>query len=299
MIPIIILAFNRLKEFQKLVESLQRNKESKYSPLFIFIDGPRKDYPNEKCVIDEIYNYAKTIRGFKEINIKRSQHNKGLPKSIISGVSEVIKKYGSVIVLEDDLYVSESFLRYMNDMLTYFKDDKRVFQVSGYSPKLRHIKFFNSQIYLNGRAQSWSWGTWIDRWNTIDWDISDFEAIRTNKRLQKSFNSHGSDMYGMLKGYMEGRIKSWYIRFCYAMHKQQKYCVCPIKSLVRNDGFGINATHCKNFNRYKIEFETHHEGEFVIPTEIIPNKKLIKEAIRYWSLPYRIYGKIRTIFMNL
>ncbi len=68
----------------------------------------------------------------------------------------------------------------------------------------------------------------------------------------------------------------------------------PVKSLVRNDGFGDGATNCNNFNRYKIDFEKQHVGNFCIPAKIEPSEKLITNAVRYWSIPYRIYGKIMT-----
>ena len=65
-----------------------------------------------------------------------SEVNKGLAKSIISGVSEILDKYGKAIVVEDDLYTSRSFLRFMNDMLNKYELDERVMQVSGYGCKL-------------------------------------------------------------------------------------------------------------------------------------------------------------------
>ena len=58
-------------------------------------------------------------------------------------------------------------------------------------------------MYLNERAQSWSWGTWKDRWECVDWDVKDFTQLQTSKKLQRAFCERGSDLYGMLKGYME------------------------------------------------------------------------------------------------
>ena len=55
-----------------------------------------------------------------------------LAASIIGGVTEVLDQYGKIIVLEDDLAVSEDFLQYMNDALDYFANDARVWSVSGY-----------------------------------------------------------------------------------------------------------------------------------------------------------------------
>lgn len=76
------------------------------------------------------------------------------------------------------------------------------------------------------------------------------------------------------------------------MHKQGRYCIAPIRSLVRNDGFGPDATHTLSYNRYKIDFDVDTKIDWQIPANLTFNKKLVKHAIRYWSIPYRIYGKI-------
>ncbi len=246
----------------------------------------------EKDKVQAVRDYVKTITGFKEVHTECSEDNKGLANSIIGGATKILRQYGKVIVVEDDLYTSRSFLRYMNEMLDKFENDKRVMQVSGYGPHLR--KKCNADAYLNGRAQSWTWATWLDRWESVDWNVKDFSELSSSKELQKSFCEHGSDLYGMLKGYMEHSNNSWYVRFTYSMHKQGRYSLTPVKSLVRNDGFDGEGTHCTNYNRYKVDFEMEHYGEFNVPMGLQPDKRLMKDAVFYWSIPMRIYGKIMT-----
>lgn len=292
MSPIIVFAFNRLDSLTSTIESLKNNPEAKESDLYIFVDGPRNHKTDDKDKVKKVQEYVMTITGFKTTNYIFSEENKGLATSIIEGVTRVIDKYGKAIVVEDDLFVSKSFLRFMNQMLEVFEKDKRIFQISGFSTKIKHR--IEGDVYLNGRAQSWTWGTWKDRWEQIDWDVEDYPLLSSNRNLQKSFNAHGSDLFGMMKRFKEGKISSWYIRFCYAMHKQGKYTICPSKSLVRNDGFSSEGTHCNNYNRYKIIFDEEHDGNFVIPKDLKPSPTILKEAIKYWSIPFRIYGKIMT-----
>ena len=200
-----------------------------------------------------------------------------------------------MIVVEDDLYVSRSFLHFMNEMLNKYEEDERIMQVSGYGCKLTRIGDYPYDAYINERAHSWSWGTWKNRWDTIDWNVSDFKELSSSKILQRKFNKRGSDLYGMLKGYMQHKNNSWYIRFNYSMYKQNRYSIMPIKSLVRNDGFGGDATNCKSYNRYKVDFEIEHKGKFFVPEYFEPCERIISNSVRYWQLPYRIYGKIMTL----
>ena len=292
--PIVVVAFNRPDALKSALVSLAKNPLAENSDLFIFIDGPRENRPDEKEKVQHVKMVAEAATGFKSVTIKASEQNKGLAKSIIGAATELINQYGKVIVVEDDLYLSPSFLTYMNTMLEAYKNDSRIMQVTGYSAKIRHPERFHCDHYLTRRAHSWSWGTWKDRWETVDWEVKDFDKLAASKEKQKAFNEYGSDLFGMLKDWKTGANNSWYIRFNYAMHKQGRFSIAPIYSLVRNDGFGAEATNCKSYNRYIIDFQNIYKEEWNLPKHIEWNKKLDKESVRYWSIPYRIYGKIRT-----
>ena len=292
--PIVLFAFNRLEPLKMCVASLLHNTEAAESDLIVFVDGPRATKEGESDKVEAVREYVKKIVGFKSVLYHFSEKNKGLAPSVISGVTEVIDQYGKVIVVEDDLYLAPSFLGYMNTMLDAYEQDERVMQVSGYSSLIRHPERYHCDHYFSRRAHSWSWATWKDRWDTIDWDVKDFDELANNKKRQRAFCEYGSDLFGMLKGWHDGLNSSWAVRFMYSMHKQGRFTVSPIRSLVRNDGFGEDATNCKTYDRYKIDFMSEQKTDWDISANKEWNKKLNKEAVRYWSIPYRIYGKIMT-----
>ena len=292
--PIAVIAFNRPNLLETTLVSLAANPLANQSDLFIFIDGPREYKPGENEKVNEVKAVAQKAVGFKSVTIKASEKNKGLAKSIVGAATELINQYGRVILVEDDLYLSPSFLTYMNTMLQAYEHDARIMQITGYSVKIRRPKRFKCDHYMTRRAHSWSWATWKDRWETVDWEVKDFDELAASKERQKAFCEYGSDLYGMLRGWKKGRNNSWYIRFNYSMHKQGRFSIAPIHSLVRNDGFGVDATNCKSYNRYKIDFQNSFKDDWIIPDHIEWNKKLDKESVRYWSIPYRAYGKLRT-----
>lgn len=290
--PIAVIAFNRAETLKGTLTSLAANPLADQSDLFIFIDGPRAGKDGDAEKVQQVKNVAENAKGFKNVTIKASEQNKGLANSIIGSATELLDEYGEVIVIEDDLYMSPSFLSYMNTMLEAYRNDSRIMQISGYSSKINHPEQYHCDFYLSGRAHSWSWATWKDRWETVDWKVEDYKVLATSKEKQKAFCEYGSDLYGMLKGWHDGKNNSWFIRFDYAMHKQKRYCISPIRSLVRNDGFGPDATHTVSYNRYKIDFDSDLKKNWVIPERLEFNKKLAKHSVRYWSLAYRIIGKI-------
>ena len=289
--PIILFGFNRPDVFESTLTSLKNNPLADESDLYIFIDGPRCNNDIEK--INQVRQIAERVDGFKAKQIIISEKNKGLAKSIISGTTEIINKYGRAIVLEDDLYLSPSFLTFMNTMLDAYEKDERVFQISGFGTKVKIPIGYKCEYYLNTRAQSWSWATWRDRWNSVDWEVKNYEAFKKDFNKQKQLLKSGSDLVEAIRAYKEKRADIWFICFMYNMFCQGKYSINPIRSLVRNDGFRPDSTHTKNYNRYKIDFNDSFQN-YEIPTQLEWNKELNTSAVRYWSIRYRLIGKIMT-----
>lgn len=294
--PICLFTYNRLIETQQTIESLKKNKLAKDSELFLFSDGPKNKISKPK--VEEVKKYLGSVTGFKRISIIEATENMGLAKSIISGVSKVIKKYEKVIVVEDDLITSENFLQFMNDSLNRFQNQEYIFSISGFSVQINPPDNYPYDVYFWGRAHSWGWATWLDRWNTIDWEFSDFSSFASDRRCQKAFNNYGSDLTKMLKLAHAGKIDSWYIRFAYNQFKQRRLTVYPVLSKVINNGFMEGATHTNSFNRIRIDFDKGDKSHFIYPDSIEINEIISKQVYKYKSLSFRATGKILTYLMR-
>jgi hypothetical protein len=155
---------------------------------------------------------------------------------------------------------------------------------------------YKKDTYISYRPSSWGWGTWSDRWNTVDWDVSDYKEFIKNRSERKGFNRGGIDLTRMLKSYMEGKNNSWAIRWSYSMFKQNKYCIYPKYSKVQNIGFGVDGTHCKGPNIYKTILDMSSQCEF----DFLENCELdsaITRDFRYqFSYTNKLFKKIRSIF---
>lgn len=285
--PIIIFGFNRPHSLFRLIESLRTNPTYNDREIFVYIDGHRNE--EEKENVDQVEDIALKLTK----NVVRSKTNKGLARSVIDGISEVISKYGRVIVLEDDLVLMPGCLNYMDEALNIYESDQRIFSVCAYGLKVKRPKNYNGDVYLGIRSSSWGWATWKDRWQSIDWEISDWNELISSKQKQKAFNLGGSDMFGMLRGYMQGKNNSWAIRFCYAQHRQGRYSVHPFNSLVTNEGFGVDATNCRQkYSRFKIDLNTD-DNALILPAHLNPEKSILKDNAYYHSIPLRLYSWIR------
>lgn len=289
--PIIIFAFNRIDILKQMIESLLDNKEVKDSDLFVFVDGARCKEEEKKVII--VQSYLKSISGFKHIEYFFAKENKGLGQSIIDGVSQIINKYGKAIILEDDLILSKNFLSFINQGLNRYKDEKNVFSICGYTNKIKLPPHYSYDAYFCTRSSSWGWGTWADRWNSVDWDLTDWNKYTTQA---KSFNRWGgSDCWKMLNDWRNGKNESWAIRFCFTQFLQNKLSLFPIISKVQNFGFDGNGTNCRKYSRFKCLFDNSENKEIAFPSQIFLEPIIFKSAISYHSIWKRIYSRIRSI----
>ena len=286
--PIILFVYNRPWHTQQTIEALQKNDLAAESELFIFADGPKINATEEqKEKIRQVREYIHKIGGFKSVKIYEKEANNGLANSVIAGVTEIINRFGKAIVVEDDLVTSRYFLKFMNEVLDFFENDDRIFSVSGYNAPINTLKIpknYKKDIYLSYRHGSWGWGTWKNRWSTVDWEVTDFKEFSENTELQKAFNRGGADMSGMLKAQMEGKIDSWAIRFDYSLFKQNKFNIRPVKSLVTNVGLDSSGTHTGADEKL---ITTLDDSWLPKIEEVEPDKTILKNFRKVFDPPPR------------
>lgn len=289
--PICIFTYNRFNEIEQTFKALKKNYLAGKSDLIIFSDGPKNE--KDKLKVDRVRQFIDNINdGFKSIKVIKSPMNKGLADSVISGVSMTIKKYGKVIVLEDDLITAPNFLNFMNQALDFYGEQKKIFSISGYTLDLPSLKFCDKDYYLGYRASSWGWGTWQDRWENVDWSAKGWLKTLLNPVLHYSFKRGGADMPYMLWKQMNNKIDSWAIRWCYEQYKSDTYTIFPVKSKVRSIGFGMEATHTRHTKRFfnSLDIGTKISFDFYLDFEI--DKKLAKEQKRSFSIIRRLEDRI-------
>tara|TARA_A100001011_G_scaffold47996_1_gene45475 strand:- start:10175 stop:11101 length:927 start_codon:yes stop_codon:yes gene_type:complete len=297
--PIVIFSYNRIEPLIISLNALKKNSLAQYSDVILYSDGYKEDKEGiDEIKVNEVRCYLKTFNGFGSFTVVEREKNYGLAQNIIQGVSEIINSHGSVIVLEDDLVTSCNFLSFMNQSLEYYKNRNDIFSVSGHSINLPSLSMFQEDTYLLYRPSSWGWATWKDQWNSVDWMVKDYKDFISDKDQIKKFNTGGVDMTKMLKGFMEGKNNSWAIRWSYAMHKQNKYCVYPTVSKVNNIGFGPDGTHCKGDNIYDGTIDEGKNESFHFSDMQEPNYKIAKEFKHHMGYINKFIKKLNFKFNN-
>lgn len=245
--PITLFVYNRPNHTKKTVEALQKNSLAKESELFIFSDGPKNKEVIDKVL--EVRNYIKTISGFKKVEIIERNENIGLANSIISGVTEIVNKYGKIIVLEDDLVTSPYFLSYMNNALVFYENEDKVISIHGYNYPVK--KELPETFFLRG-TDCWGWATWKRGWDLFEPDGKKLLKELENRNLIKELDLNGAYSFsGMLRRQIAGFNNSWAIRWHTSAFLKNKLTLYPGRSLVENIGQDRSGTHTNSEKIYK------------------------------------------------
>jgi hypothetical protein len=295
MAPILLFTYNRLDTLQKTVEALKQNPLSADSSLYIFSDGPKREA--HASAVASVRSYLRTINGFASVNIIESPVNKGLARSIIDGVSQIISRFGKAIILEDDLITSPNFLSFMNQALDFYEKNPKVFNVSGFSFPIKTLG--PDSVYFTMRASSWSWATWADRWSLIDWEVKDYADFRKNRKDRRHFRKMGSDLTLMLDRQMRGDIDSWAIRWTYHQFRRQLYTACPVISKVENIGYQEGATNTLDrAGRFKTLLDVKGGTSFSFPDKVQLSGPIIRQFTKHYSVRTRIKYKILNLIIR-
>jgi Glycosyl transferase family 2 len=249
--PVVIFGFNRPEHIEACFASLRHNPEASSASAYVFLDGPRNDA--DAPLVAEVRRIARRATFFRTTCIVERDKNWGLSQNVIDGVTQVVARHGSVIVVEDDLVVSPAFLSYMNAALARYREAPAVFSVSGYNFPPRIMKIppdYRYDAFFVMRHMCWGWGTWKDRWDRADWKIPDYNATSSDSSWRRSFLQGGVDLPGMLDEQMRGRLNSWAVRWTYAHFANHSVCLVPVRPFVNNLGVDGTGTHMAASPRY-------------------------------------------------
>lgn len=242
--PVALFVYKRPDHTKATLDALARNTLAPQTSLFVFSDGPKNDI--DRDAVELVRKLVREVSEFSSVTLVERHENMGLAQSVIAGVTELLERFENIIVLEDDLVTSKYFLSYMNQALDHYRRDPFAFSVTGHTFPEQFLRIpggYPYDTYAGYRCSSWSWGTWRDRWQRIDWEMRYFTDFLQHPEAQEKFNRGGQDMAALLHMQYKGEIDSWAIRFCYAHYANEMRCIYPTQTLVKNIGLDHSGMH--------------------------------------------------------
>lgn len=283
--PIVLFVYNRPDHTQKTLDALAQNELAKDSILYVFCDGA-KPHPSQNQLekINETREVVKQQEGnFKEIIITEQTQNLGLADSILSGVSQIIKKYGKIIVLEDDIVTSKGFLKFMNESLEIYEYEEKVMHISGYMfpANLENAIPNNEQTFFYRSPSCWGWATWQRAWQTINTDTEFLLSELESKQLLKEFDLDNTYQFSkQLELNINGKIKTWAVKWYASVFLENGLCLHPKHSLVQNIGTDSTGNTSPTTNHFWHKKLANYVE--VNPIQITENKKVVEQMKAYY-----------------
>lgn len=286
-VPILIIGYNRPE-----IARITLNKIVKSSPskVYFAIDGS-KDEKDEKLVgmVKDIYHSG--ISG-ASCEYFENDFNQGPEITITSAISEVFKKEDRLIILEDDVVVSYSFLSFAEQMLDLYVNDDRIAMISG-SNWAEKFSCQNQDYFFAYLGNTLSgWATWKRAWDSFslkeDFIISrnELKTRFRDTRIQKFFYRNYRAFSLLPRG-----INTWDCCWQFKRIKNDKLSIVPRVNLTSN--IGIFGTHFDGIALF--HNATYDESFKASPiVEEVKANELWDEAIYTKFLSSTFLGQIKS-----
>ena len=301
-VPVLLIGFNRASSFRRVLDAIRCIKPSQ---LYVAIDGPRSSVKSDYDEVSEVKKIIEKIDWECDLHKLYRNHNVGCGRGPAEAITWAFESCNELIILEDDCVPTKSFFIFCEEMLLRYKDDTRVWLVSG-DNYCCIDDFFQDKDYLFSHyAHTHGWATWKRCWSQFDMRMSDFDEflkiggaynVLKYKEAAKVFNRK----YSLIYNNIENEIKhSWDSQWGYTRLKNNGLGIVPKRHLVQN--IGVFGTHF-NGNTAVTEQESDElSWPLKHPTFIIAEeqyeKKYYKKYLRdlYPPLWYRVMRRIKIL----
>lgn len=294
MIPesaVLLITFNRSDNTHEVFKQIKRAKIKK---LYVANDGSRKDNEHDILERKKIELLLQEIDWDCELHTLFQEKNLGCGWGPATAISWAFEKEDRLIVLEDDCVPSLAFFSYCNEMLELYKNDSRIWRISGRSCFPDSDFFMKSDYIFTHYAPSWGWATWKRCWEGFDMNMRDMaiflqEGGAINYHFSKSQAAFSNYMFkqALKDKYLTNHI--WDIQFAYLHVKNNALGIVPKKNLIKNIGY--IGTHFNKVHKYHLldasdEYQIVNHPSFVV-TNNKYDKYYFNHSIRKFTcMPY-------------
>lgn len=239
--PVLVLAFNRPDVTEKVFAAIHRVRPER---LFFAVDGARVGRDDEAAQVRAVRELKNTVDWPCEVRTLFRDANLGCKIAVSEAISWFFDAVESGIVLEDDCVADPSFFEFAAQLLDRYRDDKRVWMISGDNFQLGRERTQYS-YYASRFTHIWGWASWRRSWRLYDHAMSRWPELRDAGWLERYLGDRVAAHYWtrIFDATHEERNASWAYRWTWSAWVNDALTLIPAVNLVSNIGFGGRATH--------------------------------------------------------
>jgi hypothetical protein len=243
MVPILIIIYNRHKFAKYLGKVLKNLKPMR---IYVYADGPTNGEDQIKC--DQVRRiFLNEITWDCELKTNFRSDNLGIGYAVPHAIDWFFTKEEEGIILEDDCIPSEDFFHFTAELLSKYKEDPKVMQITGCNVLSNHNQ--QDSYFFSKYTEPWGWATWRNAWGQFEPDMNGLDDFLKSGRYKSLLSSR------FLRFIWNKRLKStkrdpksnWDYKWLYSVWKNNGIVIRPNANMIKNVGFSRQASHTFNF----------------------------------------------------
>jgi len=240
--PVLFLIFNRPRETETVFAAIKKAKPTK---LFIAADGPRENVVGdaEKCGTTRMI--TENIDWPCEVERLYRNKNLGCKKAVSGALKWFFQNVNEGIILEDDCLPDKSFFRYCDELLIKYRNNNQIGIIGGNNFSRKSAS--SDSYYFSLYPQMWGWATWRRVWKSYDIKMRKWPKLDTENWLNGVFPKVNQTIYwwSIFDSTYRGKVDTWDYQWVFSSWIKGYLNIVPGVNLVKNIGFGNQATHLK------------------------------------------------------
>ncbi|MBD2260786.1 glycosyltransferase family 2 protein [Pseudanabaena sp. FACHB-2040] len=291
--PVIFLIFRRPELTARVFEQIRAAQPSK---LFVVADGPRNEV--ERVLCDRTRAVTEQINWDCEVFRNYSEENLGCCRRVTSGLTWAFEQVEEAIILEDDCLPHLDFFSFCQTLLSYYRDDKRVWVISGnnFQDGRWHG---DGNYYFSKYNHCWGWATWQRAWQHWELNSKKWVEFRDAGLMHSICESYYETIYWteiFNALFLEEKFNSWAYPWMFTCWVQSGLTALPNVNLVSNLGFEADATHTRR-DSHLANLSTERLGGIKHPTFVMQDKSADLYTFNHYYQPPQ--GKLNLLLKKL
>lgn len=230
----LLIGFNRVDFLRNRLSELSRNQQI---PIFISIDG--SDSVTEKSISRFLEDFI-SMNPKMNIQFQIQEENLGLTHHITGAVSNVLKNYCRVIVIEDDIVLSDTFIHNMITGLALLDKMPEFGVVCGFSA-FKSVFVVDSPIQWRASCyfSPWGWATNSKQWEKYRVEVpKEFQRQLESSAAWNSLSKPRRDLWASRFAKVQsGNPHTWDFQAQYFLFKNELKALHLTKRISDNQGF--------------------------------------------------------------
>lgn len=237
-VPVLMLVFNRPEPTEHVFRAVRD-----YAPrqLFVAQDGARPVAGEaERC--EEVRAIVEAVDWDCDVRHLYRDENLGCGRAVSEAITWFFDHVEDGVILEDDCVPTPDLFPYCEELLERHRYDERVWIVSGVNLVGTWRAGGASYFFADGGV--WGWATWRRAWEHMDLRPPEWHDPVRRAQAQEFL---GDDLWHSVVPELErvfrGELDTWDYQWLFVRASHGGAGAVPAVNLVRNIGFGQDATH--------------------------------------------------------